>query len=122
MRPSIAPKIVIRVSTVVVLSASLVYASVSGARQGLDTGSSFANQESGRNVDDRPVSPRLAALQDRLKSGDRSALDSFWKEIDQSGTPMIEPAAGSDRDMLVTMLWRAREETRKCFRISNPEH
>jgi len=119
MRPSIAPKIVIRVSTVV-LSASLVYASVSGARQGLDTGSSFANQESGRNVDDRPVSPRLAALQDRLKSGDRSALDSFWKEIDQSGTPMIEPAAGSDRDMLVTMLWRAREETKNVFVFQIP--
>ena len=120
MRPSIAPKIVIRVSTVVVLSASLVYASVSGARQGLNTGSSFANQENGRNVDDRPVSPRLAALQDRLKSGDRSALDSFWKEIDQSGTPMIEPAAGNDREVLVTILWRAKEETRNVFVFQLP--
>ena len=120
MLPSIAPKIVIRVSTVLTLSASLVYASVSGAHQGLNTGSSLANQESGRNVDDRPVSPRLATLQDRLKAGDRSALDSFWKEIDQSGTPMIEPAAGSDRDMLVTMLWRAREETRNVFVFQIP--
>ena len=64
-------------------------------------------------VDERPVSPRLAALQDRLKSGDTRALDSFWKEITESGTPIIEPAAGSD--VLVTMVWRAREETRNVF-------
>lgn len=66
-------------------------------------------------VDDLPLSPRLAALQDRLKSGDRNALDNFWKEINERGTPMIEPAAGSDREMLVTMLWRAREETKNVF-------
>jgi len=64
-------------------------------------------------VDERPVSPRLAALQDRLKSGDTRALDSFWKEITESGTPIIEPATGSD--VLVTMVWRAREETRNVF-------
>ena len=33
-----------------------------------------ANREIARTVDDRPLSPRLAALQDRLKSGDRAAL------------------------------------------------
>jgi enterochelin esterase family protein len=66
-------------------------------------------------VDERPVSPRLAALQDRLKSGDTRALDSFWKEITESGAPIIEPAAGSDHDVLVTMLWRAREETKNVF-------
>ena len=71
--------------------------------------------ESARTVDDQPLSPRLAALQDRLKSGDRDALDSFWKEIGARGAPMIEPAAGSDRDILVTMLWRASKETRNVF-------
>ena len=70
---------------------------------------------SAQTVDERPLSPRLAALQERLKSGDRNALDNFWKEINERGTPMIEPAAGSDREMLVTMLWRASEETKNVF-------
>src|SRR5467141_3501822 len=70
---------------------------------------------SAQTVDDLPLSPRLAALRDRLKSGDRDALNNFWKEISERGSPMIEPAAGSDRDMLVTMLWRAREETKNVF-------
>lgn len=70
---------------------------------------------SAQTVDDRPLSPRLVALQDGLKSGDQDALDSFWKEIGERGAPIVEPAAGSDRDMLVTMLWRAREETRNVF-------
>lgn len=120
MRLRIAPKIVVRVSTVLTLSASLVYASVSGGRHGVKTGSAFANQESGRNVDHRPLSPRLAALQDRLKAGDRNALDSFWKEIKQSGAPMIEPVADSNRDVWVTILWRATEETKSVFVFQLP--
>src|SRR6185436_19821315 len=114
MRLCIAPKIVIRVSTVLVLSASLVCASVSGGHQRVNTGSAFVNQESGRN-DDRPLSPRLAALQDRLKAGDRDALETFWKEIKQSSAPIVEEVSGNDRDVLVTMLWRATEETKNVF-------
>jgi enterochelin esterase-like enzyme len=74
-----------------------------------------ANQVSVPIVDDRPTSPRLAALQDRLKSGDRTALDNFWKEITERGAPIIERVPGNDRDLFVTMLWRAREETRNVF-------
>ena len=51
MRLRIVPKIVLAVSTVLTLSAGLVYASVSG------------------NVDVRPLSPRLAALGLTLNSG-----------------------------------------------------
>ncbi|HYV12190.1 MAG TPA: enterochelin esterase domain-containing protein, partial [Pyrinomonadaceae bacterium] len=98
MRVCIAPKIVLRVSAIIVLSVSLANA-----------------LETARIVDDQPLSPRLAALQDRLKSGDGAALDSFWKEIEQNGAPIIEPAPDNDREMLVTMLWRAREETRNVF-------
>ncbi|HKP82119.1 MAG TPA: alpha/beta hydrolase-fold protein [Pyrinomonadaceae bacterium] len=70
---------------------------------------------------DQPSSPRLMALRDRLTSGDRSALDKFWKEISEQGAPIIEPAADSDRDVLVTMLWRAREETKNVivFRLGD---
>src|SRR5687768_14912695 len=74
-----------------------------------------ANQEIAKTVDDRPLSPRLAKLRDQLKSGDRKALDSFWEEITESGAPIIEGVPGNDRDVLVTILWRAREETRNVF-------
>jgi enterochelin esterase-like enzyme len=76
---------------------------------------SSSNLLSAQTVDELPSSPRLAALQDRLKSGDTKAIESFWKEINERGAPIVEPAAGSDRDMLVTMLWRAREETKNVF-------
>src|SRR5690349_8306714 len=115
MRVRIAPKIVIRVSAMLVLSASLANASAVRRVQAGNRENVFVNQEIARNVGDRPLSPRLAALQDRLKAGDRRALDSFWKEIEQHGAPMIELATDSDRDLLVTMLWRAREETRNVF-------
>jgi enterochelin esterase family protein len=77
--------------------------------------SALANQRSAQEVDDRPSSPRLAELQDRLKSGDRKALDSFWNEIMERGAPIVEPSPGSDREMLVTILWRGREETKSVF-------
>jgi len=115
MRVRIAPKIVLRVSTALVLSASMANALASVRRQAGNREHAFINQETARSVDDQPLSPRLAALQDRLKSGDRIALDNFWKEIEQNGAPMIEPAKDSDREILVTMLWRATEETRNVF-------
>jgi enterochelin esterase-like enzyme len=121
MRLRIAPKIVIRVSTVLTLSVSLVNASVSGGHYGLYIESALANQESKPNVDDRPLSPRLAALRDRIKSGDRDALDKFWKEISERGAPIVEQVPGNDREMLVTFLWRATEETRNVhvFRVGD---
>src|SRR5260370_437320 len=63
------------------------------------SGNSSANQASAQRFDDRLLSPRLAALRDRIKSGDREALDNFWKEISERGAPMIEPAADNDREM-----------------------
>ena len=68
-----------------------------------------------QTVDDLPLSPRLQALQEQVKSGDRSSLDKFWKEIGERGAPIIEPVAENNRDMLVTMIWRAGEETRNVF-------
>jgi len=115
MRLRIAPKIVIRVSTILVLSVSLANALALGQPHAGKREHAFVNRDTARNVDDQPLSPRLVALQERLKSGDRSALDSFWKEIEQHGAPLIEPTTDSDREMFVTMLWRATEETRNVF-------
>jgi hypothetical protein len=111
MRLRIAAKLVVRVSTVLTLSAGLVYASVSSERYEV----LFGNHEGEQNVDDRPLSPRLAALRDRLKAGARDALDKFWKEISERGAPIVESIRGNEREMLVTVLWRATEETRNVF-------
>jgi enterochelin esterase-like enzyme len=101
-----SPKIIVGLVTLLILNASLTTNL---------TVLAASYSKSAQKVDDLPLSPRLQALQERLKSGDRDALDNFWKEISERGAPIIEPVAGSDRDMLVTMLWRAREETRNVF-------
>ncbi|HEY5883367.1 MAG TPA: alpha/beta hydrolase-fold protein [Pyrinomonadaceae bacterium] len=113
MRIRIAPKSVIRVFTVLISGASLVYASGWEGRPEINTGGPSANQDIA--VDDRPLSPRLMNLQSRLRSGDRHALANFWKEIEERGAPIIEPAPGNGGDVLVTMLWRAGEETKSVF-------
>jgi len=105
MRVRFVSRIVTRVFTLLIMTASL---SATSSVMPVD-------QERTGTLDDQLSSPRLLALRDRLTSGDRTALDKFWKEISEQGAPMIEPAAGSDRDVLVTMLWRAREETRNVF-------
>jgi enterochelin esterase family protein len=84
------------------------------------SGNAPANQEIATTVDDRPLSPRLATLWDHLKSGDRKALAGFWKEITESGAPIVEEVPGNDRDVLVTILWRATEETRSVFVFQLP--
>jgi enterochelin esterase-like enzyme len=108
------PKIINGLFLLLMLNAGLA-APFTRTNSQAQSGNSFAHETTAPHVDDQPLSPRLAALQDRLKSGDRSALDSFWKEIEQHGAPVIEPTTDSDREMLVTMLWRAREETRNVF-------
>ncbi|MCI0659976.1 MAG: DUF3327 domain-containing protein [Acidobacteria bacterium] len=56
-------------------------------------------------------SPRLAALGKELLAGNKSAVDKFWQEVEQRGTPLIEPIEGDDKNFLVTFLWRATFET-----------
>ncbi len=102
MRVRYASRIVTRVFTLLVMTASL-------------TTNARVFQESTGTRNDQPSSPRLLALRDRLTAGDRTALDKFWKEISEQGAPLIEPATDNDREVLVTMLWRAREETRNVF-------
>jgi enterochelin esterase-like enzyme len=130
MRVHYASRIVTRVFTLLVMTASLTTNSTAVSSSG--TGVPPVNharaifklnrsQERSGTLNDQPSSPRLQALRDRLTAGDRTALDKFWKEISEHGAPMIEPVAGSDHEMLVTMLWRAREETRNVivFRLGD---
>src|ERR1044071_6900998 len=107
MRLRYASRIVICVFTLLVMTASLT----TNARVSATLSDLF--QESTGTLNDQPSSPRLLALRDRLTAGDRTALNKFWKEISEQGAPIIEPA--TDNEVLVTMLWRAREETKNVF-------
>ena len=75
---------------------------------------------SGRAINDgeAPASSRLTLLQERLKTGDQSALEVFWKEISDKGAPLIEPTKGDTRHVLVTFLWRAKSETKNVYLFS----
>lgn len=67
-----------------------------------------------------PISPRLAALRKALENGDRPALEKFWQEATAQGAPIIEPIQGDDGNLLVTFLWRAKEETRNVLVFGGP--
>src|SRR6185369_10166734 len=109
MRVRYASRIATSVFTLLVMTASLT----TTARVSATLSGGF--QESTGAGNDQPSSPRLLSLRDRLKAGDRTALDKFWKEISEQGAPIIESATDNDREVLVTMIWRTREETRNVF-------
>ena len=52
---------------------------------------------------DPPASPRLAAL---AESPSPAVVAAFWSEIEESGTPLIEPVEGEDDTFRVTFLYR----------------
>ncbi|HEY9282454.1 MAG TPA: alpha/beta hydrolase-fold protein [Pyrinomonadaceae bacterium] len=68
------------------------------------------------------ASPRLAALERESRGGNRAAPESFWREAADRGAPLIEPAAGSDKYLLVTFLWRGGEGTKNVLLISTDLH
>src|SRR2546421_11748332 len=103
------PKIINGLLTLLMLNAGLAASFTRTAAQA-QSRNSFAHETSAQQVDDRLLSPRLEALRDRIKSGDGEALNSFWKEISKRGAPIVEGVPGNDRDVLVTMVWQAREE------------
>ncbi|HSE23341.1 MAG TPA: alpha/beta hydrolase-fold protein [Pyrinomonadaceae bacterium] len=117
MRVSTAPHNILRglLAVLIMLNANLATSVLVSATSTRPSSDSRAQQEIATTVDDWPMSPRLATLRDQLKSGDRKALDNFWREITESGAPIIERVPGNDSDMLVTMLWRGGEETRNVF-------
>ena len=89
------------------------------ATEGARTDSSPSLTEQVQPAPD-PVSPRLAALRKELEEGSRSALEQFWQEAARQGTPLVEPIQDVDRNVLVTFLWRAKEETRNVLVFPGP--
>jgi enterochelin esterase family protein len=61
------------------------------------------------------ASPRIKALKQELLQGNRAALDTFWREITEQGTPLIEPIDGDDSHMLATFLWRGADDIQNVF-------
>jgi enterochelin esterase-like enzyme len=58
------------------------------------------------------ASPRLTSLKKDLENGDRAALETFWQEVTKHGSPLVESIAGDDNYVLLTFLWRAKDETK----------
>jgi enterochelin esterase family protein len=54
-------------------------------------------------------SPRLIALDRKVKAGNRAAIKQFWEEV-QGKTPLVEPVPGDDQLRRVTFLWRGGAE------------
>jgi enterochelin esterase-like enzyme len=54
-------------------------------------------------------SPRLIALDRKVKAGNRAAIKQFWEEV-KDKTPLIEPLPGDDQLRRVTFLWRGGAE------------
>ncbi len=54
-------------------------------------------------------SPRLTALERKVKAGNRAAIKQFWEEV-QGKTPLVEPVPGDDQLRRVTFLWRGGAE------------
>ena len=57
-----------------------------------------------RNKNNDLLSPRLQHLYHEIQFKGQRALEGFWAEIAQHGSPMIEP--GTSGYSLVTFLWR----------------
>ncbi len=57
-------------------------------------------------TEDEPVSPRLERLRRDHATGIPGAVAEFWREIEQSGSPLAEPILNDPENVLVTFLWR----------------
>lgn len=65
-------------------------------------------------------SPQIKALRSSVEAGKQGSIDAFWAEIKKNGTPLMEPLAGDDKNMLVTFLWRGASETHNVFVLRFP--
>ena len=61
------------------------------------------------------ASPRINALKAAVETGEPGSVDSFWKEVEKQGAPIIEPLPGDDKNLLVTFLWKGMPDTRNVF-------
>ncbi len=66
------------------------------------------------------VSPLITSLEQTLASGNRDALETFWQEIIERGTPLIESLEDDNEHNLVTFLWRDKGNTKNVVVFAGP--
>lgn len=54
-------------------------------------------------------SPTLSKLAEQLGTNPEQAIETFWQEMADAGTPIIEPSADDPTDCLVTFVWHETE-------------
>lgn len=59
----------------------------------------------------QPVSPRIETLRAALTKGQKDASETFWREVTETGAPLVEAIEGEPDYRLVTFLWRDRGDT-----------
>jgi enterochelin esterase family protein len=72
-------------------------------------------QASVPGIEDTGVSPRIERLKRDIAAGGTAAVNEFWTEVAQAGTPLIEAVPGDDRKTLVTFLWRGVPDTKSVL-------
>jgi hypothetical protein len=63
-------------------------------------------------------SPRLAALVADLAAGRADAVQEFWAEMAERGTPLVEPFEGDH--VLATFVWREDEPRQRVVLVGGP--
>ena len=69
-------------------------------------------------VAQEPTSPRLAQLQRDVARAGGAATEQFWREVADSGSPLVEPVAEDTTLLFVTFLWRDPGGTRNVVIFS----
>ena len=65
----------------------------------------------------KPVvaSPRIEAFRASIERGEPDAVQEFWKQIESSSAPLIEPIPGDRENMAVTFLWKGKPNTQSVL-------
>jgi hypothetical protein len=59
-------------------------------------------------------SKRIQALREQISKG-QTDTESFWKQVEEEGTPLTEPFGSDGKYQLVTFIWRSKNDTRNVF-------
>lgn len=87
---------------------------------GLALKQGHAVYDAGVRTNAAPQSKRLQTLQGRLKAGDGNAAAAFWREIAQTGAPMVETLA--DGQKLMTFLYRGAKHNVRLVGAPSNDH
>jgi enterochelin esterase family protein len=63
-------------------------------------------------------SSKIIELKRQIDSGDKTAVENFWKEIQIKGTPLVESISDDKQNSAVTFLWRGKADTKNVLVMS----